>query len=362
MTHQEAGEHLLKAAGGLADKITEKQYMLQPDLIERFGENGRMRTQQDSQYSLNYLAESVLVKSPNLFTHYISWLKTLLAGYNVSADDLAINLNLIKETLEEEFDDASKSLVLDYLEMGIYQTQHLEVTQGFVNESFPYGQAAKSYLQALLDSRRQEAFSIIEAELEGGASIRDIYRYIFQPTQYEIGRLWQLSQISVAQEHFCTAATQAIISRLYPRWLIHEPQQKKLVAACVGSEQHEIGLRMLADVFEMEGWDTYYLGANVPNGSLLEAIERHQGDVVAISVTMTFHLHLAKELIQMIRNHPPTSHVKIMVGGYPFNIDPDLWRTVGADGYAPGADEAIAVAESLLAQQSANCNVGMIRE
>ncbi|WP_311516948.1 hypothetical protein [Paenibacillus polymyxa] len=37
---------------------------------------------------------------------------------------------------------------------------------------------------------------------------------------------------------------------------------------------------MLTDVFEMEGWDTDYLGANVPNGSVIEAIEWHQGDVV----------------------------------------------------------------------------------
>ncbi|WP_440118758.1 hypothetical protein [Paenibacillus sp. QZ-Y1] len=109
MTHQEAGEQLLKEAGILVDKIMEKQYDLQPDLVQRFGESGRARIKQDSLYSLNYLAESVLVKSPNLFTHYIAWLKVLLAGYNVSPEDLANNLKWIKQTVEEEFEQMASS-------------------------------------------------------------------------------------------------------------------------------------------------------------------------------------------------------------------------------------------------------------
>lgn len=36
--------------------------------------------------------------------------------------------------------------------------------------------------------------------------------------------------------------------------------------------QHEIGMRMVADFFEMEGWDTYYLGANTPTRSILQTI------------------------------------------------------------------------------------------
>jgi methanogenic corrinoid protein MtbC1 len=348
MSHREAGERLLQNAGILAEKITEMQYRLQPDLMERFGPIGKIRTKQDSQYSLSYLAESVLVKSPSLFTHYISWLKVLLAGYQVSAEDLGMNLQLIKEALNEQFEQPHREFLLEYLEMGIDVTKKVETQSSFIHASMPYGMEAEVYLQYLLNNQRREAFEIIESELDGGASIRDMYRYIFQPVQYEIGRLWQQGQISVGQEHFCTAATQSFISRLYSRWMIGPNQGKKLVAACVGSEQHEVGLRMLTDVFEMEGWDTYYLGANVPNGSIVEAIKQHKSDVIAISVTMTFHLHLAKELIERIRSHAEIAHVKVMVGGYPFNIDKDLWRTVGADGYAPGADEAVAIAERML--------------
>ncbi|MGQ3478781.1 hypothetical protein [Paenibacillus sp. TY11] len=75
-----AGESLLMQAGALAELVTQKQYELQPDLLQRFGDNGKIKTKQDSIYSLNYLAESVIVNSPILFTQYVSWLKKLLEG------------------------------------------------------------------------------------------------------------------------------------------------------------------------------------------------------------------------------------------------------------------------------------------
>ena len=40
--------------------------------------------------------------------------------------------------------------------------------------------------------------------------------------------------------------------------------------------------------------------------------------------------------------------VKIIVGGYPFTISPDLWRQTGADAFAPSAAEAVAIAEALV--------------
>jgi methanogenic corrinoid protein MtbC1 len=37
-----------------------------------------------------------------------------------------------------------------------------------------------------------------------------------------------------------------------------------------------------------------------------------------------------------------------MVGGYPFNIAPNLWLSVGADTYARDARQALLAAEELL--------------
>ena len=43
----------------------------------------------------------------------------------------------------------------------------------------------------------------------------------------------------------------------------------------------------------------------------------------------------------------PSHAPVILVGGYPFLLSPDLWRRVGADGFASDAQQAVQVANAL---------------
>jgi len=95
-----------------------------------------------------------------------------------------------------------------------------------------------------------------------GFLYKELYLKVSQRTQREVGRLWQLNRISVAQEHFCTGATQQIMAFLYPHLFRGGSKARRVLVACVGKELHEIGARMVADFFELEGWDSYFIGAN----------------------------------------------------------------------------------------------------
>ena len=132
----------------------------------------------------------------------------------------------------------------------------------YLNVESELGDLGQRYLGLLLAGNRHEASQLVTEAVKDGAPIKTVYIEVFQNSQYEIGRLWQLNEISVAQEHFCTAATQLIISQLYPYLFSHNKTGHRLVVACTGGDLHELGVRMVADFFEMEGWDTFYLGAN----------------------------------------------------------------------------------------------------
>lgn len=215
-------------------------------------------------------------------------------------------------------------------------------------DSLPYTKLAAAYLEALLNGNRLAAVEMIQSEVSGGMPIRDVYLYVFQRTQQEVGRLWQTNQISVAQEHYCSAATQLVMSLLYPQIFSGERNGLRAVATSVGGELHEIGIRMVADFLEMEGWDTYYLGANAPVDTVLEALAERQADLLAISATMTFHLPQVEEMIDQLRLDESGGRVPILVGGRPFNLAPDIWRQVGADGTAADAREAVNAAAILV--------------
>ena len=118
-----------------------------------------------------------------------------------------------------------------------------------------------------------------------------------------------------------------------------------MVATCVGGELHEIGARMVADFFEMDGWDTYFLGANTPMEGILRAVSERKADMLAISATIAFHIDKVSDLIAEVRRSRLDKGTKILVGGYPFNIAPNLWKSVGADAYARDAQQALIAAE-----------------
>jgi methylmalonyl-CoA mutase cobalamin-binding domain/chain len=105
---------------------------------------------------------------------------------------------------------------------------------------------------------------------------------------------------------------------------------------------------MVADFFEMEGWDTFYLGANTTADIVVQNVIEHQAHVLGVSATMTCHVQTVADLIAQVRRTPECAEVKILVGGYPFVVDRELWRQIGADAMANNADDAIATANQLV--------------
>jgi len=218
----------------------------------------------------------------------------------------------------------------------------------FIAEDNPYFGLCQAYLETLLRGDRRNAGQLVLDAVDGGASVKYMYLYVFQPALYEIGRLWQINRITVAEEHFFTAATQLAISQLYPYIFTSAKKELRLVAACVGDELHEVGVRMVADFFEMEGWDTYYMGANVPAASLVQKVHEFCPHVLALSATMSFHQRAVEQAIQNVRAAQGGRRVRIMVGGGCFKYLPELWRKVGADAFAPDAAQAVVLAHELI--------------
>ena len=65
-----------------------------------------------------------------------------------------------------------------------------------------------AYLQAALEGRRDEAIGIIRDAMLDDVDVADIMLGILQPAQIELGRLWERGEISIAHEHYTTAITQ----------------------------------------------------------------------------------------------------------------------------------------------------------
>lgn len=347
--HPLAGQFILENQPMLATAVTNHIYHLDPP-----NSNGNLPTHykislRDVNYHLTYLAEALRFSDRDLIYSYFEWLQVLFANLELAASTLSDTLATMRFVLKREMLPLLFQAAQPYLTLP--ESESIETATmppSFLTTDNPQMELSQQYLNALLQADRQQAAKLVMDAIDNGVSIQDVYLNVFQNSQYEIGRLWQTNQIGVAQEHYCTAATQMIMSLLYPRIFRTKRNGRSLVSACISSELHEIGARMVADFFEMEGWDTYYLGANVPAKSIIEAIELRKADVLAISATMISNIRATEQLLQEIRASEVGKKVKILVGGYPFNISPDLWQRIGADGSASNALDAVTEASALL--------------
>ena len=304
------------------------------------------RCLEDAGYHLRYLSEAVEAGEPALFVHYARWAKTMLIARHIPVEDLVANLEVMLDVLGKELPTSMQTPAVDYVRSAIWSLTLANDNPSFLDPSQPLAELAKQYLDALLRYERHTASALILGAVENQVSVREIYCHVFEPCQYEIGRLWQSNVVSIAQEHYCTASTQLIMAQLYP-YIFRSDRTSRgtIVAACVSGELHEIGARMLCDLLEMEGWNTIYLGANVPAAGIVDVLRDNHSNILAISASMTFHIRAVREVIAAVRLASPTT--RILVGGYAFKIAPSLWRDVGADYWTMDASDAISLIAGL---------------
>lgn len=172
------------------------------------------------------------------------------------------------------------------------------------------------YLQLLLAGKRQECHDIVKGLLDKNIDIKELYINLFQRSLYDVGSLWEHNKISVAVEHLATSITEGLLTLAYPTIFFTEKIGKSTIISCIANEYHQIGGKMVADIFELHGWDGYFLGANTPFEDLCSLIDDKQPDLVGLSLSVYQNINnliSVTERLSLIY-----SNLKIIVGGQAF--------------------------------------------
>jgi MerR family transcriptional regulator, light-induced transcriptional regulator len=174
------------------------------------------------------------------------------------------------------------------------------------------------YLEALLRGDRKGCREIVEGLLESGLDVKSLYVDLFQRALYKVGELWEQNEISVDVEHYATAITDSLFPLVYPKIFMAEHIGRKAVVSCAVNEYHQIGGKMVADILEMNGWDTRFLGANSSAEDLETAIVRQYPDMLVLSLSLAQNLDLLVETAAALREDYPD--LPILAGGQAFRF------------------------------------------
>ena len=120
----------------------------------------------------------------------------------------------------------------------------------------------------------------------------------------------------------------------------------KVVIGTVKGDLHDIGKNIVNMMLEGGGFEVIDLGVNVPVENFLEAIRKHQPQVVGMSALLTTTVNEMKNTINAIEKAGLKNRVKTIVGGAP--VTESFAKEIGADGYAPDAASAVDVVRWLI--------------
>lgn len=342
--HPDLADLLTRRAAEVAGETARRHLARHPGLAERFPA-AEQRCIEDGEFHLGHLAASLTVGRDELFGEYVGWAADLLAGLGLERQELEQHLRVMVEVIASELGDHHGAVARATIDRAIEAAGSTPGTRSSLDGDRRHSELAREMLAALLRADRHAAIDLILQAADDGTPIEELYLDVFQPCLYEVGWLWQTGRATVAQEHFVSAGVQLAMAQLYPRLFATPRVGRSIVVASVGGELHEIGGRMVADIFELHGWDTRFTGANTASSDIARLVVDVGADAAAISATLPTHLPMVIEVVAAIR---AAGSVPILVGGRPFNQVPDLWQVVAADATATDAVAAVSTASSLV--------------
>lgn len=172
-------------------------------------------------------------------------------------------------------------------------------------------------LDCLLSGDRKKSHEICVDFLKNGNSILELYEHLIKPALYEVGKLWEHNKITVAAEHLATAITEGILNSLYTNIIPGKYNGKKVVIACVDKEEHQVGIKMVADIFELNQWESFFLGTGFPVSELIKYIQDVKPELIAISLSVYFNFSSLSYMLNELQSSFPDT--KIIVGGQALN-------------------------------------------
>ncbi|NYE35421.1 DNA-binding transcriptional MerR regulator/methylmalonyl-CoA mutase cobalamin-binding subunit [Nocardioides cavernae] len=125
------------------------------------------------------------------------------------------------------------------------------------------------------------------------------------PSLVRLGEAWQRGAVSVAGEHFVSAAVVRRISHAFQQ-LPHAPAgAPRVMVGLVRGSRHELGVLAFALVMRSRGMDVAYLGADLPVEAWVDTARTLQPAAVVLSAPTVEDLPAVREAAQAIAPHAP---------------------------------------------------------
>jgi 5-methyltetrahydrofolate--homocysteine methyltransferase len=187
----------------------------------------------------------------------------------------------------------------------------------------------------------------VRAALTDNVPAETILKEALIPGMEEAGDLFARGEYFVPELLFAARAMSRAVDAMRPQLVKggYEPAGK-VVMGTVQGDLHDIGKKLVSMMLEGCGFEVVDLGTDVSPERFVEVAKESGAKLVGLSTLLTTMLPAMEKTVRAIRQANLTEAVHVIVGGAP--VTESYAQQIGADGYAPDASAAAALARRLV--------------
>ncbi|MFO7944066.1 MAG: corrinoid protein [Anaerolineales bacterium] len=218
-------------------------------------------------------------------------------------------------------------------EINIHEMKNDEIIELMKEDLYDgYREEIMKEVQELLD-RDLEPYDILTCGLVGGMNI--------------VGEDFRDGILFVPEVLMAAKAMKGGMNILRPLLAASDaPKQGVVVISTVKGDIHDIGKNLVGMMLEGVGFTVIDIGINISVEKYLEAVEKHQPDILGMSALLTTTMPYMRTVIKALKEEKLRDDLIVLVGGAPLNDT--FAKEIGADAYCRNAALAVDKAKKFM--------------
>ncbi|MCJ7656035.1 MAG: cobalamin-dependent protein [Dehalococcoidia bacterium] len=203
---------------------------------------------------------------------------------------------------------------------------------------------AKDLVSALADLKEKEALKIAEDRLKAGEEPLKILDDARRGMEI-VGKHFANNEYFIPDLVYSGEILRRITETVKPKMSKTAEVKRlgKVVFGTVAGDIHDIGKDIVVFMLDVNGFEVYDLGVDVPAQKFVEKIKESGAPIVGLSGFLTLAFDSMKQTIEAIKAAGLRDKVKVMIGGG--QIDEQIKQYAGADAFGRDAMTAVSLAK-----------------
>jgi len=194
---------------------------------------------------------------------------------------------------------------------------------------------AENLVSVLADLKEKEALKIVEDRLSTSEDPMNILSDARKALEI-VGNRFSDGTYFIPDLVYSGEILKAITEKVKPK-LTKEEEVKRLAKVVIGTvagDIHDIGKDIVVFMLDVNGFEVYDLGVDVPAQKFVDKLKETGAPVVGLSGFLTLAYDSMKQTVDAIKKAGLRDKVKIMIGGG--QITEEIMKYAGADAYGNG--------------------------